>query len=657
MTVSASAKTFVATEIPFSNVGLPFGAKAWDLPAGWEFENGTGPSGGSALRLTRTDPQEYVNARLPFRLPPETRCRFEASIRVEEATEGRITAMGAVEFFDAQNRYLGGGHLGGVNVMGEWVKVEAEFTVTRDTDECRLMFYIKPGAAGTVRFANPVIGPAPFRWTAYPLTPVRDELPAEGGPVTFAYFSQGLLMGQLEQGRRCRVELEREGGGSVASGESLIDEEGRFTLTFGRLAPGTTRLRYTLLGSDGAELGTKSTLVTVVDEEVVRGRIQTGCVVDRQGRMMVRGQKYFPLALYMGYVQLDELKDIQDSAFNCLIPYGSCGMTLTGSSKKDVEGAREVLDACEAHNIKVVFSFSGAYDEPGADPCEGLGVKTGPEVSRTAVKAFKDHPAILAWYLNDEQPIENLPRLLERRRLVRELDPLHPIYAVMCQIPEFPFYSELVDIYGIDPYPIVDPAMNHIRLSQYAHQMAERAVRSADGIPLWTVIQAHNIGAYDQKACKDPEYYRENFRDPTFEEMLALTLVALIHGAKGLIFFSYPDLAHPDFDAGAREQRWTNTKRVAQAVKDVEGYLMSDADSPAVELDVQEGAVEARSFQNDDGRWCVILAGIGPGPCRATFKAPAPKMTSMFGRTRLEGQGVYCFKGTDVVADILVESV
>jgi hypothetical protein len=49
---------------------------------------------------------------------------------------------------------------------------------------------------------------------------------------------------------------------------------------------------------------------------------------------------------------------------------------------------------------------------------------------------------------------------------------------------------------------------------------------------------------------------------------------------------------------------------------------------------------------------CVLLAGIGPGPCRATFKAPAD-MKAMFGKIEALGEGVYVFGGHDVVADVL----
>ena len=234
------------------------------------------------------------------------------------------------------------------------------------------------------------------------------------------------------------------------------------------------------------------------------------------------------------------------------------------------------------------------------------------------------------------------------------MDPLHPIYAVMCQAPELPLFSEMVDVYGIDPYPIVHPACNHIRISRYAHDMAEKAGRTDRGMALWTVVQAHNIGAYDPKACRDPAYYREAFRDPSFDEILALALLAALRGAKGFLFYSYPDLAHPDFDAASRERRWVNVRRVAQTLRDLEPFLLSDVDAPELEWRVIEGEVEARGFRDETGRDGVLLVGIGPGPCRAELKAPGVKdLTSQFHRTERTGSGYYRFEGRDVCADVL----
>lgn len=646
--------------IPLDNAALPPGWGTWDLPEGWTYEAGGGPEGCPALRLVRSDATAYLNARLAMKLTPGRRYKMRGASCVAASSGTGVSAHTGVEFFDDENRFLGGAYIPPAVTAEVWTHGEAEFTVPQYTHECRLMFYIGAGVAGEARFAVPQIGPAPFRWTAYPLTPVRDELPAAGGEICCAYFSQGALkpgVALSAAGATLRYRLEQtDGERCLAQGTARVDPD-RFTLSLPNLPSGPATLRFSLLDEAGSALGEKALPVMLVTAATVVERAARGCVIDKRGRAFVKNRPYFPIGLYMGLVEIAELEEISQSAFNCLMPYGSPVLKLSGSKKEGVAAAREVMDACEAYGMKVIFGLSGAYDGPGAYVCQGLGAKGGEAVSRAAALAFRDHPALLAWYINDEQPIENLPNLMERRRMMRELDPLHPIFAVMCQVPEFPLYGELVDVYGIDPYPIVHPTSNHIRIAEYAHDMAEVAMRTNEGMALWTAIQAHNIGAYDPRARKDEPFYRAEYRDPTFEEMLAMSLLSVIRGARGFLFFSYPDHSRPAFDVHKRAARWHNTKRVAQALRDLEEAVMSDVDAPQPRMTVTQGKIEVRAFRDAAGRDSVVLVGIGPGPCCAEVElSGAAAYTSRFQRCTPLGEGRYRFAGQDACADVLTSS-
>jgi len=569
---------------------------------------------------------------------------------LEAPAVGYIAAHTNIEFFDADDRYLGSSSLTPVTETDTWVEGEAEFTVPEFTAECRLMFYLNAGVTGAARFAAPTIGPASFYWTAYPLTPVRDELPASGGKVPFGFFSLGQPEAPVVGDWSCRVELEAQG--TVLFTTEAAIRNGRFAVTVDPLPAGPATLTLTLLDGQGNRYDARTMAVQVVDE-AKRGI--PACVIDKHGRALRNGRPYLPLGLYMGMVERDEIAEIAESPFNCLMPYGSMFLKFQESALEGVAGIREVLDACHARDISIIFSMAGLYGDSQRTPGEFLGEATADGAAAVAVRAFRDHPAVLAWYVNDEQPVECIPRLVARRQLVRSLDPGHPIYAVMCQAPELPLYTPIVDVYGIDPYPIVHPTCNHIRASRYTHDMAEKAVLTDDGMALWTVVQAHNIGAYDHKAMQDPAFYREEYRDPSFDEILALALLAVLRGAKGLLFYSYPDLAHPTFDAGSRGRRWDNLRRAGQAVRDIESYLLADAEAPTLALHVIEGEVEARAFRDDQGRDCVVVVGIGPGASKAEITLPAGMgMVSKFARTVALGNGRYRFEGVDVCSDVLV---
>lgn len=637
--------------ISLSDEGLPAGWGPWDLPTGWQYLQDGGPDGAPALRLQREDAAEYLNARLRCILPGGQRFCISGSMLLETPVVPNLSARTNIEFFDADNRYLGSSSLPPVASSSEWIRGSMEFTVPEFTAECRLMFYLNAGVTGAARFALPSIAPAPFRWTAYPLTPVRDELPATGGDIMFGFFSLGTPDRPDEEELKwsCRVELLDEDHHRTLATVPIT--RGRFVVAFPPLPPGQAILRLTLLDERNLAYGEKRLHVTIAQSGM---RSSFGCAIDRKGRAIYHGRPYLPLGLYMGMIERDEIEEIANSPFNCLLPYGSMLLGFQDSELSGVPAIREVLDACFEQEISVIFSMAGLYDDGYHPPEEYLGEETGAVAAARAAQAFRDHPALLAWYVNDEQPIECIPRLVERRQLVRNLDPDHPIYAVMCQVPELPFYSEIVDVYGIDPYPVVDPAIDHIRISRYAHDMAEQAVRTDSGLALWTVVQAHNIGAYDHRAKQDPEYYRQAYRDPSFDEILALSLLAVIRGAKGLLFYSYPDLAHPDFDAGSRSRRWENLYRAGQIIRNLEPFLLSDAVPSPVELRVIRGEVEARAFRDEQGRECALIVGIGPGQARAELAIPAGEAySSLLSRTSLCGNGRLLFEGDDICADVL----
>ena len=70
---------------------------------------------------------------------------------------------------------------------------------------------------------------------------------------------------------------------------------------------------------------------------------------------------------------------------------------------------------------------------------------------RKKVEAVRDHPALLAWYLNDEAPLRHLDRLVTHLHWVEELDPEHPAWAVLCQIADIEGYFPASHAIGTDP--------------------------------------------------------------------------------------------------------------------------------------------------------------------------------------------------------------
>ena len=156
---------------------------------------------------------------------------------------------------------------------------------------------------------------------------------------------------------------------------------------------------------------------------------------------------------------------------------------------------------------------------------------------RARVRQFRDHPALLAWYLNDELSLKYLPRLEAHRAGWLGENPDHPTWAVLYQVHDVAAYFNTFDVIGTDLYPIGrKPA------SMAAVWTAETFRQVAKSRPLWQVPQLHNWADY----AKTPED-RAKGRTPTLAEKRSMAWQCICEGATGLVFYSWFDvLRNPD---------------------------------------------------------------------------------------------------------------
>lgn len=272
------------------------------------------------------------------------------------------------------------------------------------------------------------------------------------------------------------------------------------------------------------------------------------------------------------------------------------------------------------------------------------------------VTSFREHPALLAWYINDELPTNMLDRLTARRREVNRLDPFHPTWAVFCDFAEVPVYGPTCDLVGVDPYPVADATTRDMRRVRFGMDMTARAVGTPDGMAAWVVPQIMNWGCYNPTAKLDRAYYQAKFRDPTEDEMISMSLLCAIQGATGFVYYSFSDVsgvisasAKPDF-----ARRWPEICHMGAAVRALAPFLLSERSGPAVTVTVEAGEVLAKAFADDAGRLRLLVAGVGPGASKATLRLASPvPLRSVYGKCTTLADGQYRFQGNDICADIL----
>ena len=184
------------------------------------------------------------------------------------------------------------------------------------------------------------------------------------------------------------------------------------------------------------------------------------------------------------------------------------------------------------------------------------------------IDRVKDHPALLAWYVNDEAPVTEVPERTHLYAIFRQRDPDHPTWAVLDRLHDLREFIPTYDVLGMDPYPVAQKPLTHI--TEFIRG-TQREIFSDR--PLWNVPQTFNWGWY-RKHLAD----RERF--PTEQEMRNMNWQHIALGANGLISYCYHalwrDVKPEEFDS-----YWKPICRAAEDVKRMIPVLLSADDAPS----------------------------------------------------------------------------
>jgi hypothetical protein len=493
-----------------------------------------------------------------------------------------------------------------------------------EADGATLTLYLRKGCTGTAWFAGPeVVEIVPPALAIRLAGTYRERAQLDRGEATVRIEtwidSRALATppaGQLAARARLNI------GGQWRALEDSVQPYPQpwagTLLHLGALAPGRYPLEVILSGGAG-ELGRASLTVEAPDPQAPLPTVY----VKPQGDnpvLMVDGKPFFPLGLYLSDIKPEELKTIAAAGFNCVMPYG-----INGGS---IEQIRAKLDAAQAAGLKVIYSVKDFYDKTQWRPKSVAGETDVDQMTAKVVTAFRDHPALLAWYLNDELPTSMHDTLARRYQQVRALDPNHPCWAVLYQVDSMARYADTCDILGADPYPIpTEP------LSTPTVWTTKTRLAGAPGRALWMVPQVFDHACYE----KDPAAQAKS-RPPTLAEMRNMTCQCLLAGATGLIYYSWFDLQR---DPKGFERRWADVKQVATEVKQLEPYLLSLA-RPLWQTPAAGGnpAVKAGLAPTADGeRWLILAANTGSLPGVARLPALRFPLDLLCGQATAAGPG------------------
>jgi hypothetical protein len=573
-----------------ANSGFEDGAGGWKFPqiANFKVVDDVAHGGAHSLRISNTDAKAYLLASQSISVEPGRRYRFGAWIKTHDV-RGEDTGATICMEWNGPTGVIGGSYVDGRKGDQDWFHLEGLSGPIPDGAVSGLLtVYLRHGMTGTAWFDDVTVT-------------------EEYAPALDAALLQPNYRGRMDTGQhvmvRARVGDHLSGGLkpedtrlvlSLLSGDRAVNSRtlsgpkpgiNDLELDPGRLGPGDYRLRVALLSAAGVELAAQEFGL----HQPASGESPPTVYIDGHNRTIVGGRPFFPLGWYFGPAPTDSnyrqhIDRIAASPFNTIMCYG-----INGGTTSDV---RRYLDYLASRNVKLIYSIKDVYAGTHWFQETQLGWKGEENIVSGVVQTFRDHPAILAWYLNDELSLTMRDQLEARQRRVRQLDPNHPTWALLNEVSDLSGYLNTADVLGTDPYPVPDKPVTMVAEWTKMSREASAGLR-----PIWMVPQA-----FDQSNYRKPP---QSGRAPTLGEELVMSYLCLIHGANGLMYYSYFDLER---DRAGFDKRWADMLVVGREVQQLEPALLSIARPPNLPVDASSGSVQYAVRADGQGDTYVLLA-------------------------------------------------
>ena len=201
--------------------------------------------------------------------------------------------------------------------------------------------------------------------------------------------------------------------------------------------------------------------------------------------------------------------------FNMISPY----QKIEKNTRKE---RRKYMDRCAELGLKVNYNLCSLGGGGGVGSARLK--RSHNEIMnllQDEVNEFKDHPALLSWYISDEPALNGVkPELLqETYNKIKEIDPYHPVSIVFMHSSKAAKYKDAMDIVMADPYPVPQHPVTQVQ--SVIKRLHEQFLMEK---PIWIVPQAFGGN----------EWWP---REPTYQEIRVMTYLAAIEQASGVQYF------------------------------------------------------------------------------------------------------------------------
>lgn len=372
------------------------------------------------------------------------------------------------------------------------------------------------------------------------LNPHSSILTAEDGmpSIDIRAYRTGFVAGKITcpDGKSAYIESRKitAGKDSIIKLKQMPLSPGKYKITLGFSSTGhsgyTCNIPFTVLSRNDA------------DKAVMIGR---------DNLLRIKGKVWFPMFIYAHtamdnktYAELDKrspelekdlLDHIQGTPFG-ILDYA----TPTGGLEETVRFA----DECAKRNIKLALSIKDVYPNWGnlqkRQKDFAAGSNSPDQIVRQLATSLKDNPALAVYYTNDELATLYYNQLKDRRNLLHEVDPLHPVLSVHYELGYIRELADTYDIFGPELYPPVADKLKD--MADWSDKVTSSLPKSA---PFWGCLW-HFRG--------DPQ---------GSEKLRALTYISIARGARGLLFYAYYEFkGDSNF-----EKRWADLTALGKEVE------------------------------------------------------------------------------------------
>ena len=278
--------------------------------------------------------------------------------------------------------------------------------------------------------------------------------------------------------------------------------------------------------------------------------VRTVVRLREDGMALVDGKPFFPIGIF-GVRKREEngwdfgraMADLKAGGFNTVHSY-------------EVDGADEFLDAAARQGLKV---WTAMY-APTARFCGNL----------------RHRPEVLAWYIGDDTSMHaTVPEVHDRDDNVRACDP-NRITAqadVMNSgdaVSSYARYVKATDVFMPEIYPVVGPEPDSspdcvARTIRDLERFKDDVAAAGDSKPhaVWPIIQYF-------------KGYKSWKRFPTRRELFAMSYAAVIHGAHGVLWYTYGGTpANGDYGITTSPEVWGNMTNLATRLNEMSPVFLA----------------------------------------------------------------------------------